>query len=95
MYKLTTLGLHDREALQCEDKYSAWYTYHVVGWRAPAAVPIERISPPTQNEGIVQVTHLLQNYPDPFNPETWIPYELADDADVSITIYDSSGNMIR
>ena len=36
-------------------------------------------------------TELLRNYPNPFNPETWIPYRLAEDADVSLTIYDVSG----
>jgi len=40
-------------------------------------------------------TRLLENYPNPFNPETWIPYQLATDADVRITIYDLRGNLIR
>ncbi len=40
-------------------------------------------------------TRLLVNYPNPFNPETWIPYQLASDADVGITIYDVRGNVVR
>ena len=40
-------------------------------------------------------TELLSNYPNPCNPETWIPYKLADDADVEIRIYTSSGQLIR
>ena len=40
-------------------------------------------------------TELLRNYPNPFNPETWIPYHLAEDADVSLTIYDSNGTLVR
>ena len=40
-------------------------------------------------------TQLLANYPNPFNPETWIPYELATDTDVRITIYNAQGVMIR
>ena len=40
-------------------------------------------------------TALLANYPNPFNPETWIPYQLSKAADVSITIYASDGNVIR
>ena len=40
-------------------------------------------------------TALLTNYPNPFNPETWIPYRLADAADVQITIYDARGASVR
>ena len=40
-------------------------------------------------------TQLLQNYPNPFNPETWIPFELAQDADVTITIYNVTGRQVR
>ena len=40
-------------------------------------------------------TALLANYPNPFNPETWIPYQLAKPADVSVTIYASDGNVVR
>ena len=40
-------------------------------------------------------TTLLANYPNPFNPETWIPYHLAHDADVTLTIYDTKGAMVR
>jgi len=38
---------------------------------------------------------LLQNYPNPFNPETWIPFQLAQDAPVTIKIYSASGKLIR
>ena len=40
-------------------------------------------------------TELLRNYPNPFNPETWIPYRLAEDAFVTLTIYDTSGQVVR
>ena len=40
-------------------------------------------------------TELLANYPNPFNPETWIPYRLAEDAVVTLTIYDLSGRLVR
>ena len=43
----------------------------------------------------VRETRLLPNYPNPFNPETWIPYQLADAADVSIEIYDVGGRLVR
>ena len=44
---------------------------------------------------IPETTALLPNYPNPFNPETWIPYHLATDAAVIVTIYDISGTMVR
>ena len=40
-------------------------------------------------------TQLFANYPNPFNPETWIPYELATDTTVKITIYNTQGVVIR
>ncbi|MDE0326988.1 MAG: cohesin domain-containing protein [Candidatus Poribacteria bacterium] len=40
-------------------------------------------------------TALLPNYPNPFNPETWIPYQLAKDAEVTLTIYTTDGYMVR
>ena len=40
-------------------------------------------------------TTLLPNYPNPFNPETWIPYQLASPADVTLTIYDIKGRVVR
>ena len=44
---------------------------------------------------IPEDTALLANYPNPFNPETWIPYQLAESADVTLTIYDMNGQLIR
>ena len=40
-------------------------------------------------------TALLANYPNPFNPETWIPYHLAEAADVTVHIYAADGALIR
>jgi hypothetical protein len=40
-------------------------------------------------------TTLLPNYPNPFNPETWIPYQLAKPAEVTLTIYDINGRVVR
>ena len=38
---------------------------------------------------------LLANYPNPFNPETWIPYQLSEPTDVTLTIYDVKGSVIH
>ena len=40
-------------------------------------------------------TALLANYPNPFNPETWIPYHLAKDAEVTLHIYAVNGQLVR
>ena len=40
-------------------------------------------------------TALMANYPNPFNPETWIPYHLSQDSEVIINIYDTTGKIIR
>ncbi|MDE0688742.1 MAG: leucine-rich repeat domain-containing protein [Candidatus Poribacteria bacterium] len=44
---------------------------------------------------IPQEMALLHNYPNPFNPETWIPYQLAEPAEVTIHIYATSGVLVR
>ena len=44
---------------------------------------------------IPEETALLHNYPNPFNPETWIPYQLATPAEVTLAIYDMNGQLIR
>ncbi len=49
--------------------------------KAPSVLPTE--------------TSLLPNYPNPFNPETWIPYQLAKPADVSVSIYAADGRLVR
>ena len=55
---------------------------------AVLSVRLDGIGQPTQNQ-------LLQNYPNPFNPETWIPYQLSEDSQVSISIYDTTGQLVR
>ena len=51
-------------------------------------VNLDDIGKPDQNL-------LLQNYPNPFNPETWIPYQLSEDSPVSVSIYDTTGRLVR
>ncbi len=45
--------------------------------------------------GKIKRTSLMQNFPNPFNPETWIPYHLADAASVTVRIYSVEGSLIR
>ena len=62
------------------------YLYRWTGGNAPAA--------PAQ-EAETQPTALLSNYPNPFNPETWIPYQLSEAAEVTVTIHASDGKLVR
>ena len=55
---------------------------------AVLTVTLDSIGTPKRNR-------LLQNYPNPFNPETWIPYRLSEAGPVSLSIYDTTGKLIR
>ncbi|MDE0397656.1 MAG: cadherin domain-containing protein [Candidatus Poribacteria bacterium] len=44
---------------------------------------------------IPERTLLFSNFPNPFNPETWIPYQLAEPANVTLTIYNMRGVIVR
>ena len=57
---------------------------------APAAPAAPSISPVVSVENT-----LLANYPNPFNPETWIPYQLSGSADVTVAIHSMNGSLIR
>ena len=63
------------------------YIYRWTGGSAPVA-------PPKEAEP-AQPTALLENYPNPFNPETWIPYQLSETAEVTVTIHASDGKLVR
>ena len=76
----------------------------VQGWLMDA-MSLE-VKDPTMKRGIMVLeqllisltpkeTKLLANYPNPFNPETWIPYRLAEDAFITVTIYDGGGHVVR
>ena len=44
---------------------------------------------------VPQKTALFVNYPNPFNPETWIPYQLGEATDVTVTIHAMNGSLVR
>ena len=62
----------------------------VIGAIGEAPTPLN-----TLTSQIPERTELLINYPNPFNPETWIPYHLANPADVLISIYNMQGVVVR
>ena len=61
----------------------------------PAAPNAVAAAPSAAAIGTPNATALLTNYPNPFNPETWIPYQLQKAADVNIAIYDPRGVLVR
>ena len=61
----------------------------------PASLANAFLSVTLEGIGTPKRSQLIQNYPNPFNPETWIPYRLSEDSNVSITIYDAAGKIVR
>ena len=55
----------------------------------------DALAAPALSREVPKQTQLLSNYPNPFNPETWIPYHLAAPAEVSLSIYDVKGLLVR
>ena len=57
---------------------------------------VANAAPPVETSPIIpDNTDLLTNFPNPFNPETWIPYQLAKPAEVTLTIYNMRGVVVR
>lgn len=61
----------------------------------PPGIPGQAIRLDLSVQRIPKVSMLYQNYPNPFNPDTWIPYQLKEDANVEIRIYTSTGQFVR
>ncbi|MBN2015912.1 T9SS type A sorting domain-containing protein [Candidatus Dojkabacteria bacterium] len=81
-----TLSVGDTEAVLMGQ------TYNGTPIRGTGTV---RIVPPEAAPAKPADFALLQNYPNSFNPDTWIPYQLAQDTDVLVRIYDATGNLVR
>ena len=68
-------------------QYNRWGNRLDLFRDAPAAPSLSQAAP--------EKTILLTNYPNPFNPETWIPYQLAKPAKVTVAIYAADGTLVR
>ena len=73
---------------QLPPEIQAYLLQHFEGTANPKPLNLEAREIPLE-------TSLLPNYPNPFNPETWIPYQLATAADVTLKIYDIQGRVVR
>ena len=80
-----------------------FYIYAVVpmdsnGIMGQPSIQVDKVFPKYQPMKHAEIylagTRVLQSYPNPFNPEVWIPFELADPAEVFIDIFDASGQLI-
>ena len=103
-YQLTDVDLETKRAATIGDilEISAQSPHRLIG-----VEPLEyTVTAEDVRQGWIQLpalvayeipaeTALLHNYPNPFNPETWIPYQLDHAADVTLTIYDTQGMLVR
>ena len=54
-----------------------------------------KLRPKSRKDAEDEFTDLYENYPNPFNPETWIPFKLATDSPVTVSIYNQKSQLIR
>ena len=69
-------------------------------WDGKALLPSQPVAVEPHDKqivilGAVKRNQLLQNFPNPFNPETWIPFRLANESDVTIHIYATTGQLVH
>ena len=74
----------------------------VTGLNSPTNIALSLMSThtaiaaaPAMLQGLPDETRLYPNYPNPFNPETWIPYQLSKPAEVTLHIYAVDGRLVR
>ena len=71
------------------------YVYSSIESFGTPPFSVEPIELKVTTLGRVKRTALFQNFPNPFNPETWMPYQLAADAPVNLRIYNVRGQLVR
>ncbi len=77
-------------------KGAAAYVYNSVeDFGTPPFLTVEPFGLRMTTLGRVKRTALLQNFPNPFNPDTWLPYRLAADVPVTLGIYNVRGQLLR
>ena len=74
---------------------TAAYVYNSVDDFGVLPYAVEPFGMSLTTLGSVKRTALLQNFPNPFNPETWMPYRLATDTPVTFRIYNAKGQLMR
>ena len=88
-------GVYSTEITISEDNIAVNGVKEILITSKDAAGNTSQLTVPVTLNNLNYLTELLPNYPNPFNPETWIPYRLAEDAEVTLTIYDAKGQVVR
>ena len=88
-----TVRWNDEYALKCKNKPCDGWS--VEFFRGSRVIAKQDLAAPPLELVIPKETTLLSNYPNPFNPETWIPYQLSQSAEVSISISAADGKLVR
>ncbi len=88
-------GVYSAEIAISKDNIAANGVKEILITAKDTAGNTSRLTASVTLNNLNYLTELLPNYPNPFNPETWIPYRLAEDAEVTLTIYDTKGQVVR
>ena len=96
----TSGQLQTKAALDYETKSSYTVTVDVSDGndglgRITVTINVTDVAEAPAARSVLSETALFSNFPNPFNPETWIPYQLAEPAEVTLTIYDMRGVVVR
>ena len=75
-----------------QGQYQIWDLSHILSF---LPYSVESKDKKFVTLGQIKRDQLLQNFPNPFNPETWIPFRLADESDVTICIWTPTGKLVR
>ena len=90
---LRYFGHNYRDNLTSSDAHT--YVFKFDFWQNKLDLFKDAALAPALSKTIPKATALLPNYPNPFNPETWVPYQLAAAADVTLTISAVDGTLVR
>ncbi len=96
-----TVAIASHHKTKCDDcgwphgDGSSAYVYSSIESFGTPPFSVEPIELKVTTLGRVKRTALFQNFPNPFNPETWLPYQLAADASVNLRIYTIRGQLVR
>ena len=86
---ITSVGVGTAEvSVVATDVHGLSVTQNVPVTVEPAMLSASSVAPLSEIE-------LLPNYPSPFNPDTWIPFRLSEDTNVTVTIFDVGGDAVR